>query len=86
MSRFIRCPECSKELASLYDFFDASAECLIQERSKQDNKKFGLYDFSNLVLEDMQIDFGELLNLLRLTNDCCRMHMISRTNYHTRFK
>jgi hypothetical protein len=77
--QYIACGECGNTIAMYYRFFDA-AKRAYYAKYLYSNKKMKDIDPSKLVfIKNNEIDLQPIFEALKIDNDCCRMHIISKT-------
>ena len=100
MTDYCVCPECAFCLGDISEFFELAKQAYIEmkkteTKEKEKEKKSGEtvstefklknYTKGQLLMENNTITFQELFDILEINNRCCRMHLVSKTNYKTAY-
>jgi DNA-directed RNA polymerase subunit N (RpoN/RPB10) len=87
MAAFIRCPECSFCIGKYMEFIEHAKESIYEDKVFGSNSQFSNYDPEKMVFNpDIIPSLENLFNAVGIINRCCRMHIVSKTEFSKIYK
>jgi hypothetical protein len=75
----ILCPECSEDLSEVFPFYEKVKQGYCNHLINEEKIPIHL-DKIDLKM-DIITNFGFIFNALRLTNECCRIHILGNLDF-----
>lgn len=85
MAAYIRCPECAFCIGKYAKFFDKAKQALYKEHIE--NSSYKDYDPEKMVFNpEITPSLENLFDELGIKNRCCRMHLVTKTEFDKIYK
>jgi DNA-directed RNA polymerase subunit N (RpoN/RPB10) len=82
MAAYIRCPECAFCIGKYTLFFDMAKLAYYNDTLFKKDSKFTNYDAEKIAFKpNITPSIEHIFNALGIANRCCRMHLITRTEF-----
>ena len=78
MTSYIRCPSCAFCIGPYYEFVDHARQSLYKKLPNNDPEKF--------VFNNLTPSLEPIFEAIGIKNRCCRMHLLSRTEFDRIYK
>lgn len=86
MSTFIRCPECGFCIGKYVDFIDKAKHAIYEEKVFN-SKEYKAFDPEKMVFNsNITPSLQGLFDAVGIDNRCCRMHIVSKTNFNKLYR
>ena len=87
MASFIRCPECGFCIGMYIKFVDEAKAALYKEKVYNKDSEYAKYDPEKLYFKpNVMPTLGPVFDCLGINNRCCRMHILTKTEFDKMYK
>ncbi len=87
MTSYIRCPECAKCIGIYAEFVTKAKNAIYDNEIFNDKSKEKNYDPEKIVFNsNITPNLENIFDLLQITNRCCRIHLMSSTEFDKIYK
>ncbi len=87
MAAYIRCPECSFCIGKYMLFVDMAKTAYYNDTLFKKDSEHANYDPDKVVFKpNITPSLEQIFNALGIVNRCCRMHLVSKTEFDKAYK